>query len=159
MADNTVTTYATDDISSVHHPRVKLEFGPDGTVNDVSYSKPLPANVAIRGDALMIGSVSAAPARAIISCSSSATATIVAAQTSAQVRVLSYVFTVRATTSVTFGSSTTAQTGVMIFDKNGGAAANFNPYGHIQTATGQPLTITTGDGAVAGHVTYVMVSV
>ena len=159
MADNTVTTYATDDISSVHHPRVKLEFGPDGTVNDVSYSKPLPANVAMRGDALMIGSVSAAPARAILSCSSSATATVVAAQTSAQIRLISYVLVARATTSVTFGSSTTAQTGVMIFDKNSGAAAPYNPFGHVQTATGQPLTITAGDGAVAGHVTYVYVSV
>lgn len=159
MADNTVTTYATDDISSVHHPRVKLEFGPDGTVNDVSYTKPLPANVALRGDALMIGSVSAAPARAILSASSSTTATLVTAQTSAQIRLLSYVLVVTATGSVTFNSSTTALTGVMVFDPRGGAAATFNPFGHVQTGTGQPLTITTGDCRAAGHITYVYVSV
>lgn len=158
MADNQIP-FATDDISGVFHPRVKLEFGPDGTATDVSYSKALPANAGLRSDVLFVGSVSALPIHVILSASSSSTATIVAAQASAKMRVISYVLVVRATTTVTFNSSTTPLTGAMIIDTHGGIAASFNPLGHFQSGTGQPLTITTGDGAVAGHVTYIPVSV
>lgn len=158
MVDNAVP-FATDDISSVLHPRVKLEFGPDGTATDVSYSKPVPTNAALRTDVIYVGSVSAAPLFAIISASSSSTITIQAAQASAKMRVLSYVVNAKATTSVDFRSSTTPLTGMMELDKYGGVSSGLNQYGHFQTATGQPLIITTGAGAVAGHITYVAVSV
>ncbi len=159
MADNTVATFATDDVGGTHYPRVKLTAGPDGTATDISYAKPIPANVAMRTDALMVGSVSATPVFALVSASSSSTVTLVAAQASARMRVLSYILNAKATTSITFNSSVTALTGVMEFDKYGGAAAPFSPLGHFQTATGQPLTISTGAGAVAGHLVYVPVSV
>jgi hypothetical protein len=159
MADNTVTTFATDDIGGTHYPRVKISEGPDGAATDVSQANPLPAQVGLRTDVLYVGSVSALPIMILLSASSSSTVTLQAAQASARMRVLSYVLNAKATTSVQFGSSTTPLTGMMEFDKYGGAAAGFNPVGHFQTATGQPLTIITGAGAVAGHVTIVPVSV
>ena len=158
MADNQVP-FATDDISGVFYPRVKPSFGADGAATDVSYAKPMPTNSGIRSDALFVGSVSAIPIHVILSASSSSTVTIVAAQTSAKCRVVSYVLVTNATGSVTFNSSTTPLTGVMIFDVRGGVAAAFNPVGHFQSGTGQPLTITTGDCKVAGHLTYIPVSV
>lgn len=158
MADNQVP-FATDDIGGVFHPRVKIEHGPDGEATDVSQASPLPVQAVLRTDAIYVGSVSATPIMALISASSSSTITIQAAQASARMRVLSYVLNAKATTSVDFRSSTTPITGMMEFDKYGGAASGFNPYGHFQTTTGQPLIITTGAGAVAGHITYVPVSV
>lgn len=158
MADNAVP-FATDDISSVLHPRVKLEFGPDGTATDVSYAKALPTNAVLRTDAIFNGSVSCAPVHVILSASSSSTVTLAAAQASAKMRVLGYTLVLTTTGSVAFGSSTTPITGQMQFDAKSGVAAPFNPLGHFQTATGQPLTIITGAGAAAGHLVYVPVSV
>ena len=159
MADNTVTTYATDDISGTHYPRVKVSHGPDGEATDVSQASPMPVQAVLRADALYVGSVSATPVRVILSASSSSTITLAAAQASAQHRVLSYVLILTTTGSVQFGSSTTPLTGMMQFDAKSGVAADFNPYGHFQTGTNQPLTIITGAGAAAGHITYVPVSV
>jgi hypothetical protein len=49
VADNFVanagsggSTFAADDISSVLHPRVKVEWGADGAVNDTSVAAPMP---------------------------------------------------------------------------------------------------------------------
>jgi hypothetical protein len=159
MADNTVATFATDDIGGTHYPRVKLTHGADGEAKEADQPTPVPVQAVVRSDALFMGSVSATPLFALISASSSSTVTIVAAQTSARMRVLSYVLNAKATTSVRFNSSVTPLTGMMEFDQYGGAAAPFSFLGQFQTATGQPLTITTGAGAVAGHLVYVPVSV
>lgn len=52
MADNFVanagsggSTFAADDISSVLHPRVKVEWGADGTAGDASVANPLPVQL------------------------------------------------------------------------------------------------------------------
>jgi hypothetical protein len=52
MADNFVTnpgsggaTFASDDISSVQHPRVKVEWGADGTAVDTSATNPMPVQL------------------------------------------------------------------------------------------------------------------
>jgi hypothetical protein len=52
MADNYVanagsggSTFAADDISSVLHPRVKVEWGADGAVNDTSATAPMPVQI------------------------------------------------------------------------------------------------------------------
>lgn len=52
MADNFVanagsggSTFAADDISSVLHPRVKVEWGADGVAGDASVANPLPVQV------------------------------------------------------------------------------------------------------------------
>ncbi len=159
MADNQIP-FASDDIGGVIYPRVKITQGADGTNDgDVAQSNPLPVQAGLRTDVLYAGSVSCTPLFALISASSSSTITIQTAQTSAKMRVLSYVLNAKATTSVDFRSSTTPLTGMMEFDKYGGVAAAFTPIGHFQTATGQPLIITTGAGAVAGHIVYVPVSV
>lgn len=55
MADNvaftpgTGATGATDDVGGVHYPRVKVVWGPDGTVNDadVASGKPIPAQLRV----------------------------------------------------------------------------------------------------------------
>ena len=56
MADNYTTSletggpaFASDDISSVHHPRVKVEWGADGTANDTDTTAPLPIQVRSSG--------------------------------------------------------------------------------------------------------------
>lgn len=58
MADNFVTnagsggsTFASDDISSVHHPRVKIEWGADGTAVDTSVAAPMPVELVSTGAA------------------------------------------------------------------------------------------------------------
>jgi hypothetical protein len=159
MADNAVP-FATDDISGVFYPRVKITVGPDGTNDgDVSQANPIPVQSGLRTDVIFVGSVSALPIMILLSASSSSTITLQAAQTSAKMRVLSYVLNAKATTSVDFRSSTTPLTGMMEFDKYGGVVAPFNPLGHFTTAVGQPLIVTTGAGAIAGHITIVPVSV
>lgn len=52
MADNFVanagsggSTFAADDISSVLHPRVKVEHGADGSATDVSTASPMPVQL------------------------------------------------------------------------------------------------------------------
>lgn len=52
MADNYTanagsggSTFASDDISSVQHPRVKVEWGVDGTAVDTSVTNPMPTQV------------------------------------------------------------------------------------------------------------------
>ena len=56
MADNTTlnagsggNVIATDDISSVHHQMVKVEFGADGSATPVDATNPLPVTVASNG--------------------------------------------------------------------------------------------------------------
>lgn len=157
MADNTQVTFSFDDISGVMHQRVKAEFGPDGTATDISYAKPMPSNVSLRTNAIYSASSSIAPVHVLVSASSSSTVTIVAAQAFTSFRVLSYAIVCNATTSVSFGSSVSPITGTMVFDKSGGVAPDMNPYGHFQSTGGQPLTITTGGGAIGGHLTYIPV--
>lgn len=158
MTDNTISSFATDDIGGVHYQRTKLSIGADGAATDLSYSKPAPINAGLRTDVIYVGSVSASPVFLLLSASSSSTVTIVAAQASARMRVLSYVMASNISTSVTFNSSVTPLTGVMILNKHG-FEASFSPLGHFQTGVGQPLTITTGDGKIGGHLVYVPVSV
>ena len=45
------TTVATDDVSSVHYQRVKVVWGPDGTVNDTDVASGKPVPVQLRGSA------------------------------------------------------------------------------------------------------------
>lgn len=48
MADNYVAgsyTFASDDVSGTHSPRVKVQWGADGTVTDASAAAPLPVQL------------------------------------------------------------------------------------------------------------------
>ena len=153
MADN--PSFAADDIGGVLYPRAKMVHGADGSGTDASYNAPLPTTNQQEIALMRVAGVTAAPIFALISASSSATATIAPAVTSAKLRVLQYLVVSEATTTVSFKSSTTALTGNMIFDKGGQAACN---YGLFETAVGQPLLITTGDKKLGGHCVYVEVS-
>ncbi len=86
------------------------------------------------------------------------TATIVAGVAGAKIRPLSYVLVAQGTLNIQWTSATTVNlSGFMALASQTGIAANFNPYGHMETTTGQLLGIrgsATGI-TVAGHVTYI----
>ena len=57
MADNVTlnagsggSVLATDEISSVHHQRVKMQYGVDGSATDVSATNPLPITDRVTGN-------------------------------------------------------------------------------------------------------------
>lgn len=155
MADNAVP-WAFDDIDGEIHPRVKPEHGPNGAATDVSQTSPLPVHMVQRTDAVYVGSLSTTPVHVLVSASSSTTSTIVAAQSSARVRVIDYVLNAHATTSVSFGSSTTPITGTLVIER--AAVSGLNPFGHFESGVNQPLTIINGGGGVRGHLVCLYVS-
>jgi hypothetical protein len=153
MADN--PSFAADDVGGILYPRAKMVHGADGAATDASFNSPMPTSPQNEISLVRVAGVTAAPKFALISASSSATSTIVAAVTSAKLRVLQYTIVTNATCTVKFNSSVTPLTGGMVFDK--GAQAAFE-YGLFETAVGQPLTITAGDNAAGGSLVYVEVS-
>jgi len=168
MADNYVanagsggSTFAADDISSVLHPRVKVEWGADGTATDASVAAPVPVQASIESNQMTAGGTVSTPAFAVISCSTdNGDHTLVSANASKKLRVLSYVLVADATVSVRFegGTGGTALTGVMPLIANTGISSGFNPMGHFETATNTLLNLElTGTGNVFGHITYVPV--
>lgn len=153
MADN--PSFAADDIGGILYPRAKMVHGADGSGTDASYNAPLPVTNQQEIALVRVSGVTAAPKFAKISASSSTTTTLVAAVTSAKLRVLQYTLVSNATCTTSFNSSTTGLTGTMIFDKGANAGCD---YGLFETGVGQPLTVTVGDSAVGGHLVYVEVS-
>jgi len=80
---------------------------------------------------------------------------IVTAVTSKKIRVLALRVTVGGTaTNVTFNSKPagagTAISELLAFAANGGSRDPFSPIGHIETASGEGLTATTGAGSTVG---------
>ena len=168
MADNYVanagsggSTFASDDISSVHHPRVKFEWGADGTANDAAVAAPLPVQATIESNQVSAGGTLNTPAFAVISCSTdNGDHTLISANATKKLRVLSYVLVADAAVSVRFegGTGGTALTGVMPLIANTGISSGFNPLGHFETASNTLLNLElTGTGNVFGHLTYVPV--
>jgi len=167
MADNVAitagagTSIASDDISGVQHQRVKIEWGVDGVVNDVSASAPLPVTapaadrathsiaVALQTDAIMNSLVTLTPKFYSGTTAASQTdSTIIAAVTSKILRVLAMVVQCGATaTDITFESGTTTRIHKVPAGANGGQSLGFNPVGWFQTASGAALTVTTGSGS------------
>ncbi len=67
--------------------------------------------------------------------------------------VVSYVFVADAATTVTFKSATTAISGAMTLDANGGVSAESSD-GLMWTEPGEALNITNSAGNISGHLTY-----
>jgi hypothetical protein len=136
MADNfQVTegsglTVATDDVSSVHYQKVKIQRGEDGkTTSDVLYAK--------------------------IDCSSSGANQIVAAVTSKHIRVLSFLISASAAVNGKWQSASTDITGLIYMDAKGGATGDAQD-GLFETASGEALNLNlSGSVAVGGYVAYV----
>lgn len=88
MADGYVTnagvggnTFASDDIGGTHHPRVKVEWGADGSATDASVAAPLPVQSADESNQMTAGGTVVTPKFAVISASASGDNAIVAAVT------------------------------------------------------------------------------
>ena len=92
MADNFVanagsggSTFAADDISSVLHPRVKVEWGADGTATDTSVAAPMPVQNTAESNQMTAGGTVVTPKFAAIAAASSGNNTLIAAVTSVAV--------------------------------------------------------------------------
>ena len=86
------------------------------------------------------------------------TATIVAAVAGAKIRPISYVLAAQGTANIQWTSATTViLSGFMALASQTGIAANFNPFGHMETVTGVLLGIRSSVSGItiAGHVCYV----
>jgi len=155
------STFAADDISSVLHPRVKVEWGADGTANDTAVAAPMPVQATLESNQMTAGGTVSTPAFAVISCSTdNGDHTLISANATKKLRVLSYVLIADGTVSVRFegGTGGTALTGVMPLIANVGISSGFNPLGHFETASNALLNLElTGTGNVFGHLTYVPV--
>mgnify|MGYP007082276060 CR=1 FL=1 len=76
MADNFVSnpgsggsTFAADDISSVLHPRVKVEWGADGVASDAAVAAPLPVQGTIESNQMSTAGTIVTPKYAALALS------------------------------------------------------------------------------------------
>ncbi len=99
---------------------------------------------------------------ATISAASSGANTIIAADASNKIKVLSYVIVADAAVTVTFKSATTAISGAMSLAANGGVASPVGTPGGgwvMETAVNQALVLTLSSAVgVRGHVSYFLES-
>lgn len=170
MADNFSTdaegavpekSFAADDIAGVLHPRVKVEFGANGSATDVSSSDPLPVDVpaaartsdavaaAVQTDAIMNGGTVLTPKFFSETVAASDTdEELVAAVTSKKIRVIALVVQCAGTaTTCTFESGGSTRKHKVPAGANGGQVLPPNPWGWFETAAGESLTVTTGAGS------------
>jgi hypothetical protein len=93
-----------------------------------------------------------------VASDANSTATIVAGVAGARIRPISYVLVAQGPLNVQWTTATTGTlSGFMALASQTGIAANYNPYGHMETIAGELLGIrgsATGI-TVAGHICYV----
>lgn len=167
MADNYITnagsggsTFASDDISSVHHPRVKNEWGADGTANDVSVAAPMPVQATLETSQMTAAGTILTLKFAAIAASSSGNNTLVAAVTSKKIRVLALYLVSNGTVNVKFqsGAGGTDLTGLAYLVANTGFVLPYNPVGWFETAVTTLLNANLSAAiAVGGSLVYVEV--
>jgi len=155
------STFAADDISSVLHPRVKVEWGADGAATDASLAAPVPVQSAIETSNMSVAGTITAPLFAVISASTdNGDNTIVSADATKKIRVLAYTLVADGTVEIRWegGAGGTALSGRMPIIVNVGMTPGFCPVGHFETATNTLLNLElTGTGNVFGHLTYIKV--
>lgn len=169
MADNnlivnlgTQLTMASDDISGVHYPRMKVSLGADGAAADWTGNIPsgtitsvtnlvggtvtalskgtISAGTIDAGTVLTIGMRHADAFATVISSGTSTLGTIKAAVSGSQIFVTSLVISAGSATNVEIasGGTSTPILGTMFFNANGGAVlAPINP--PLQTVAGSAL--------------------
>ena len=165
-------TFAADDIGGKLHPRVKVEFGADGSATDVSSASPLPVSVPAAArtsdsvaavdstDAVMSNLTALTPKFAKIVASAAGITTIVALVAGKKIRVLRWSVVCNAAVNVKWQSSVTPTdlTGLYYFAINGGISEDYCKVGHFETVSGEALTINLSAAiAVGGCLTYVEV--
>jgi hypothetical protein len=167
MADNYTAnagsggnTFASDDISSVHHPRVKVEWGADGAASDTAVAAPLPVQATDETSRISNAGTFLTPKYVIIDAASSGNNTILAAVTSKKIRVLSAFLVAAGTVNVRFesGADGTALTGQMNLVVNTGFVLPHNPFGWFETASNTLLNLELSAAvSVDGCLTYIEV--
>lgn len=167
MADNFVansgsggSTFAADDISAVLHPRVKVEWGADGSATDASVAAPLPVQTSIETSQMTAAGTVVTPKFAIIDGATSGDNTLVAAVTSKKIRVLALFVVSAGTVNVRFesGAGGTALTGQMNLIANTGFSLSYNPVGWFETASNTLLNMELSAAvSVDGSLVYIEV--
>lgn len=178
MADN--ISIATDEISGVQYPRVKLSVGAPDSATDMtggagavgagtprvtlaSDDPAVAALIAIRDGAntinvaqdtsvVKLGATSLTPKFKFITATASGVTKVVDAVATKKIRVLAYVVTTSAAANVKFQSHTTPTdlTSLKYLAANGGAVASFNPTGWFETVAGEQLDINLSATANVG---------
>jgi hypothetical protein len=91
---------------------------------------------------------------ASVSQGASGTTTIVAADNTRKIKVVSYVLVADGAGTAKWQSATTDKTGAMSFAANGGAVVLGQPASHLfETAVNEALNLTT-TAACKGHISY-----
>jgi hypothetical protein len=167
VADNFVTnegsggsTFASDEISSVHYPRVKLSWGADGSAVDASVAAPIPVQSAVESSSMQAGGASVTPKFAAIDAASSGNNTLVAAVSAKKIRVLSLFLVAGGTVDVRLesGANGTALTGQMSLVAATGFVLPYNPAGWFETASNTLLNLElSGAVSVDGALSYIEV--
>jgi hypothetical protein len=168
MADNYVanagsggSTFASDDISSVHYPRVKITWGVDGTATDAGVGAPLPVQVTYDTQQMSAAGTILTPKFVAIAASASGNNTLLASVSSKHIRVLALYLVSNGTVNAKFqsGASGTDLTGLAYLVANTGFVLPFNPLGWFETAVTTLLNLNLSAAiAVGGSMTYVEVS-
>lgn len=167
MADNYTAnagsggnTFASDDISSVHYPRVKLSWGADGSAADAAVAAPVPVQASAESNQMTAAGTVVTPKYVIIDAASNGDNTILAAVTSKKIRVLACMLVAAGTVNVRFesGAGGTALTGQMNLVVNTGFVLPYNPVGWFETASNTLLNLELSAAvSVDGCITYIEV--
>lgn len=167
LADNFVanagsggSTFASDDISSVHYPRVKVSWGADGSATDASVAAPLPVQASLESNQMLANGTVVTPKFAAIAASASGNNTAVAAVTSKKIRVLGLWLIANGSVNAKFqsGAGGTDLTGLAYLVANTGFVLPYNPAGWFETATTTLLNINLSAAiAVGGSLVYIEV--
>jgi len=154
------STFASDDIAGIQHPRVKNEWGADGVGTDVSVAAPMPVQASIETSQMTVAGTVVAPKYAIIDAATSGDNTLVAANATKKLRVLAGFLVAAGTVNARFegGAGGTALTGQMNLVANTGFVLPFNPAGWFETATNTLLNLELSAAiSVDGSLTYIEV--
>jgi hypothetical protein len=168
MPDNYVTnaptgggpSFASDEIGGVQHPRVKVQWGADGTVADASAAAPIPVQAVQESSEMRVGGVAVTPKFAVIDAATSGNNTLVAAVSAKKIRVTSMFLVAAGTVDVRFesGAGGTALTGQMSLVSTTGFVLPYNPNGWFETASNTLLNLElSGAISVDGAITYIEV--
>lgn len=156
------STFASDDISSVHYPRVKPSWGADGTATDCSHAAPMPVAGVLSTAKVDNGGTQCAPVFVAVAAATGGDNTLVAAAgASNKIRVLAgKLVTSGGANTLRFesGASGTALTGQMTLADDAQFDLPFCPVGHFETAANTLLNLElSGATSVAGWLVYVVV--
>ena len=153
MADNTTytegsgITIATDDIGGVHHQRMKMEQGSDGTAADIAPTSPM----ACRPGHPSTGYLT----NAAISISGSGQQVLVSATASQTTRVFRLMLVFHSDSTATLQSASTNLTGAMQFRADDKLILDFDGEPWFVTASNEAFNVNLGSSiTLTGFIQY-----